>query len=166
MAFLKILLNNLLKGAATDPFPFGETVTYDAYRGKVTFDATACAGCRMCEHVCAGGAIHFAEEPDGLHFTIWHNTCISCGLCAYYCPTKAIRLSNDWHLSHLQERKYAMTDSAVIAATVCAQCGCPMPPVADALMRVAFRAVGPRTEKMRHLCPDCRREASLSGELR
>ncbi len=105
MAFLKVLLNNLRKGPSTDPFPFGETVTHAAYRGKVTFDAAACVGCRMCAHVCAGGAIRFSEDQDGLYFTIWHNTCISCGLCASYYRTKAIRLSNNWHLSHLQDQK-------------------------------------------------------------
>lgn len=164
MAFLKILLKNLLKGPSTDPFPFGETFTPAAYRGKVTFDEQACVGCRMCEHVCPGGAIRFADKPDGLHFMIWHNTCISCGLCAHYCLTKAIKLSNNWHLSHLQEEKYEMTDHAVVSFTTCVSCGTQMLPAADALMQLAYRDVSPRTEHLRRLCPECRRKASLSGE--
>lgn len=164
MAFLKVLLNNLLKGPSTDAFPFGDTVTPKVYRGKVVFDKTACAGCKMCEHVCPGGAIRFSDKPDGLHFAIWHNTCISCGLCAHYCLTRAIRLSNDWHLSHLQEEKYEMTDHAVVSFTSCAKCGTQILPAADALMQLAYKDVSTRTEHLRRLCPECRRKASLSGE--
>lgn len=165
MAFLKILLSNLLKGPSTEAFPFGEAVTPPAYRGKVTFDAAACAGCKMCEHVCPGGAIRFQEQEDGLHFMIWHNTCISCGLCAHYCLTKAIKLSNDWHLSHLQAEKYQMTDQALVPITTCAGCGQRLLPAVGALMRLAYKDVSPRTEHLRNLCPECRRKASLSADV-
>lgn len=164
MGFLKVLLNNLVKGPSTDGFPFADTFTPEAYRGKVVFDQTACVGCRMCEHVCPGGAIRFTELPEGLHFAIWHNTCISCGLCAHYCLTRAIRLSNDWHLSHLQEEKYDMTDQAVVSFTTCAGCGTQLLPAADALISRAFKGTNRRTEHLRRLCPDCRRKASVSGE--
>ncbi|MBK1662906.1 4Fe-4S ferredoxin [Rhodospirillum rubrum] len=165
MAFLSILMKNLLKGPSTEPLPTADSPTPAAYRGKVTFDETACVGCKMCEHVCPGGAIRFDERPEGLRFMIWHNTCVNCGLCAHYCLTKAIKLSNDWHLSHLQEDKYRLTDQALVAYAACSGCGTKMLPTADALMRLAYKKVSPRSEHLRHLCPDCRRSASVSGDI-
>ncbi len=164
MAFLKILWDNLRKGPATEPFPFGEAKTPANYRGKVTFDATTCVGCNMCEHVCSAGAIRFAEADDGLHFMIWHNTCISCGLCAYYCPTKAIKLSNDWHLSHLQEEKYEKVDHAVVAFKRCTSCGDKLLPTGSVLTQLAYRGSNPQADRLMAMCPDCRRKASYIGE--
>ena len=163
MAFFRILLDNLRKGPATEAFPFGEATTPEAYRGKVVFDADTCVACGMCEHVCAGGAIRFAEDERGLHFVIWHNTCISCGLCAHYCPTKAIALSNDWHLAHLQEEKYAQVDHGLVPYRVCGSCGGKFLSANPALMRQAYKDVSPRAEHLGQLCPDCRRTANLSG---
>ncbi len=38
MSFLKIFARNLALGPSTDPFPFGETFTPKALRGRVKFD--------------------------------------------------------------------------------------------------------------------------------
>lgn len=166
MAFIKILMDNLRKGPATEAFPFGEAPTPETYRGRVTFEAGDCTGCRMCEHVCAGGAIRFAEDDEGLHFLIWHNTCISCGLCEYYCPTKAITLSTNWHLAHVQDEKYEQTDQGLVPNRACSKCGKPYMPAAPALMGRAYRNVNDRTAELARMCPDCRRLATLPGETR
>ncbi len=79
MGILKLLIDNLRKGPATDAFPFGPATTPAAYRGKVEIDDAACVACKMCEHVCAGGAIRFTEDAEGMNFLIWHNSCVSCG---------------------------------------------------------------------------------------
>jgi len=164
--FFKVLLKNLFAGPSTEAFPFAEAATPEAYRGKVVFDASACVGCKMCEHVCPGGAIRFEEHSDGLHFMIWHNTCVTCGLCSHYCVTKAIRLSNDWRLSHTQDQKYKMTDQAVVTYAACGKCGAPIMPAADALVKLAYRGVSQRTGHLMNLCPDCRRVASVSAEVK
>lgn len=160
MAFLKILWDNLRKGPSTEAFPFGEAPTPARYRGKVTFDEAACVGCKMCEHVCAGGAIRFTESAEGLHFLIWHNTCISCGLCAHYCPTEAIRLSTDWHLAHRQEDKYRQTDQALVPWRLCKSCGGTLPSGGRTLADLAYRESNQRVDHLMELCPDCRRKAS------
>ncbi len=165
-SFLKILVRNLIQGPSTDPFPFGETFTPEGLRGRVRFDASACVGCRMCEHVCAGGAIRFEQSESELRFTLWHNSCTFCGLCQHYCKTKAIVLTEDWHLSHRQEEKYAMVEQGTVPLAPCLGCGISMIPVADELMRVAYRETNQDIDRLRRLCPDCRRKLGIKGVQR
>ncbi|WP_158913173.1 4Fe-4S dicluster domain-containing protein [Caulobacter sp. S45] len=163
MNFLQVLIDNLRKGPATEPFPFGDASTPAAYRGRVAIDQDACVGCRMCEHVCAGGAIRFAEDNEALHLVIWHNTCVSCGLCAVYCPTKAITLTNNWHVSHRQEDKYKQVDHVTIPYSACTSCGVVFLKAQDPLMQLAYKTVGANETRLRDLCPDCRRVESSRG---
>ncbi|QNB46012.1 4Fe-4S dicluster domain-containing protein [Thermanaerosceptrum fracticalcis] len=162
-SFLKIAIRNLLKGPSTDPYPFGETFVPKGLRGKIKYNAKACVACRMCEHVCAGGAIQIREVADksGLEFILWHNTCAFCGLCEHYCPTKAIRLTEDYHTAHKQEDKYRYVEKGFIKYVNCAQCGTPMVPIASELLNVAYDQVNKDIEKLRHLCPKCRQERAL-----
>lgn len=97
--------------------------TPEAFRGRVTFDAAECEGCRRCEGVCPSGAIRFVKTAEGLTFTLWHNTCVFCGTCAFYCPTDAIRQTNDWRLVHREERKFEMIEAGLIPNQICVECG-------------------------------------------
>jgi len=163
MNILKLLLGNLIKGPATDPYPLGEAITPAAYRGRVAIDEATCVGCKMCEHVCAAGAIRFTEDEAGLHFLIWHNSCVTCGLCAVYCPTKAITLTTNWQTSHRQEDKYKQVDHATIPFTNCSCCGVRFLKAQDPLMLLAYKTVGPNEERLRDLCPQCRQVESAKG---
>ncbi len=162
-SFLKVLARNLIQGPATDPFPYGETHTPKGLRGRVRFDASSCVGCRMCEHVCAGGAIRFEELGSELRFTLWHNTCTFCGLCQHYCRTKAIVLSEDWHLAHRQEEKYALVEQGAVPLVPCLGCGESMIPVAGELLRLAYRETNPDIDRLRRLCPACRQKLGITG---
>ena len=162
-SFLKVLARNLIQGPCTDPFPFGETFTPKGLRARVRFNADACVGCRMCEHVCAGGAIRFEEGESELRFILWHNSCTFCGLCQHYCKTKAIVLSEDWHLTHRQEEKYAMVEQGTISFVSCFGCGISMIPVAGELMRIAYRETNQDIDRLRRLCPDCRQKLGTTG---
>jgi formate hydrogenlyase subunit 6/NADH:ubiquinone oxidoreductase subunit I len=163
--WLSVLFKNLLKGPATEAFPLGEaTATPKRYRGRAMFDASSCSGCRTCEYVCAGGAIHFEEQSDGLHFTLWHNTCVFCGMCEQNCMSKAIHLSNDWHLAHTQDKKYAMVEQGTVPYKPCLSCGKQMLPTPAPLMELAYRGDSLRIAELRQLCPDCRRAASAGGK--
>jgi formate hydrogenlyase subunit 6/NADH:ubiquinone oxidoreductase subunit I len=162
--WLSVLVKNLLNGPSTEPFPFGEATTPARYRGRATFDASACSGCRTCEYVCASGAIHFEERPDGLRFTLWHNTCVFCGMCQQNCMSKAIRLSNDWHLAHTQDKKYAMVEQGTVAYKPCLKCGKQMLPTPAPLMQLAYHGDSKQIETLRQLCPNCRRSASAGGK--
>lgn len=162
-SFLKIAIRNLFKKPSTDPYPFGETFVPKGLRGKAQYNARACVACRMCEYVCAGGAIQIREVADksGLEFILWHNTCTFCGLCEHYCPTKAIRLTEDYHTTHRQEDKYRYVEKGFIKYVNCARCDTPMVPIAPELFNVAFEQVNTDIEKLRHLCTKCRQERAL-----
>ncbi len=62
--FLKVLLNNLLEGPSTDPYPVGETFTPKRVRGRCIVDPELCVGCGMCRYACAAGAINIDKKPD------------------------------------------------------------------------------------------------------
>lgn len=165
MSFLKIILRNLCQGPATDPYPFGDTFTPDGLRGKIKYNPQACVACRMCEHVCAGGAIRITETEDksGLNFTLWHNTCAFCGLCQHYCPTKAIRLTTDFHTAHRQADKYNYVETGYIKYVACRQCGQPMVPVVKELLSKVYGDLEGPIKAFENLCEGCRRQISTES---
>jgi Ni,Fe-hydrogenase III small subunit/Fe-S-cluster-containing hydrogenase component 2 len=132
-------------------------------RGALRFDAAACVGCRMCEHVCAGGAIRFSEEPGGLRFTLWHNSCAFCGLCSHYCPAGALTASGQWQLAHRQEEKYRQVEQGLVPLIPCSGCGTPMLPVSRELLRAGYRELSRETDRLRTLCSECRQIKSIAG---
>jgi len=134
-------------------------------RGKMRFNAAACVGCRMCEHVCAGGAIRFEELAGGLKFTLWHNSCAFCGLCNHYCPTKALAATGEWQMAHLQGEKYRQIEQGIVPLVPCDGCGTPMLPVAPELLRAAYRSVSRETEELRTLCTACRQQRNVQLSL-
>jgi len=164
MNFLKVLFRNLRQGPSTDPFPFGETFTPEALRGRIAFDASRCSVCRMCEHVCAGGAIRFEETPQGVEFILWHNTCTFCGLCEHYCVPKAIHLTNDWHLAHKQEDKYRMIEEGTMYFKSCVACSSAFLPPSDALLDKVYPTPAAIDPAMSELCPDCRRARAAAQQ--
>ncbi|MEM3356197.1 MAG: 4Fe-4S binding protein, partial [Candidatus Bathyarchaeia archaeon] len=49
-----------------------------------------CSGCRICEHLCAYGAIEMKEKDEKLVAHVIEALCKGCGTCGSACPTKAI----------------------------------------------------------------------------
>jgi formate hydrogenlyase subunit 6/NADH:ubiquinone oxidoreductase subunit I len=158
MSFLKIFARNLAQGPSTDPFPFGETFTPAALRGRVQFDVKDCTGCRACEQVCAGIAIRLDKVPEGLRFLMFHNTCTFCGLCEFYCPTKAIRLSNDWNMAHHASEGFSQFIREVIPAINCSQCNKPALATYPLIPGVNPPLNPEEVEIARGMCPGCRRK--------
>lgn len=140
-----------------------DAVALTGLRGRMRFNAAACVGCRMCEHVCAGGAIRFDELDQGLRLTLWHNSCAFCGLCSHYCPTKALTVTEEWQLSHFQEDTFSLTEQGFIPFTACSGCGHIMLPATPELLRVSYRKTSPEIERLKTLCPECRQKQSLGG---
>lgn len=157
--FLKVLFRNLLDGPSTDPFPLGETFTPERLRGKCEVDPDLCMGCGVCKNVCAANAIDISPKKDGTGYaiTIWSNSCCLCASCRHYCPTGAMKITNDWHHAHAQEEKYDCVERKVIDYEPCAHCGTLIRPLP---LKMAQKLYSKNPEidpdKIRRLCPKCR----------
>jgi formate hydrogenlyase subunit 6/NADH:ubiquinone oxidoreductase subunit I len=158
-SFLKIAFQNLIKGPSTEKYPFGETFVPEKLRGKIKHNPKVCMACHICEHVCAGGAIHIQEAEDGkgVDFVVWHNTCAFCGLCEHYCPTGAIHLTNDYHTAHLNQNKYSFVERTFIKYVPCSCCGKPMVPLVPKITELAYGKDGD-IKGLTKMCEKCRRK--------
>uniref|UniRef100_UPI0038B3133C 4Fe-4S dicluster domain-containing protein n=1 Tax=Geomonas oryzae TaxID=2364273 RepID=UPI0038B3133C len=117
--------------------------------------------CRMCRHVCAAGAIRFEEGENGVRLTLWHNSCVFCGLCSYYCPTGALSVTGDWRLDHPAAHTFRQVERGEVPYAPCAGCGEPIIPAAPQLLHDAFRRPNPDIERLKSLCPACRQQMSI-----
>jgi heterodisulfide reductase subunit A len=53
-----------------------------------------CSGCRICEHLCAYGAIEMLPKGEKLTSHVIEALCKGCGVCGTACPTKAIKMGH------------------------------------------------------------------------
>ncbi|MGO4870214.1 MAG: 4Fe-4S binding protein [Roseiarcus sp.] len=156
MNFLSLFTRNLRRGPYTEPFPFAPAPTPKRFRGRIAFDAKSCEGCRLCEKVCPSGAIRFERTPQGMTFDCWHDTCVFCGTCEFYCPTKSVGQTDDWHLSHAQDQKFALVEHGLIPNQICAGCGAKALATAPMTANVRPPYSAEEFEHARALCPKCR----------
>lgn len=158
--FLEVILRNVIKGPSTIKYPFADSPAPEKLRGKIQHNPEACVACRMCEYVCAGGAIRLKESDDkkGVSFVVWHNSCTFCGLCEFYCPTKAIHLTNDYHTAHLQEDKYSYCEKTLVRKQRCICCGEPIIPLSPTLVEKVYGKDGDE-KGLSRMCRKCRRKA-------
>ena len=156
MNFLSLFARNLRRGPYTEQFPFGPAKTPEHLRARITFDPKQCEGCRLCEKVCPAGAIRFTRTPGGMTFDCWHATCVFCGTCEFYCPTKAVKQSNDWHLAHAQGDKYAQVEHGLIPNQICVECGAKALDTAPAVSHIKPALTETELTDLRARCPKCR----------
>ena len=138
--------------------PF-ESDPASAVRGRVVFEAADCEGCRQCERVCPSGAIHFGRTSAGLEFSLWHNSCVFCGTCVFYCPTGALSQTADWRLVHRAEKSLDLVEHGVVPNMSCVECGSKALATAPSMTTVAHLVPPIDEEERGHLqarCPKCR----------
>ena len=51
-------------------------------------------GCGFCKKVCPTNAIIIKKDEEKFRFFIDLSKCIFCGNCEYYCPSKAMKMTN------------------------------------------------------------------------
>ena len=100
--FVKEAISQLFSKPSCAMYPAVESIAAPRYRGRIAFDPTKCINCGMCERVCCGGAItHTVEKTEeGDRITRSFNLGC-CTFCAHYmdfCSTKAIQLTQDYHM--------------------------------------------------------------------
>lgn len=143
-----------------------QSISGRGIRGKVRYNAAACSGCRVCQHVCAAGAISFTEAEDGLHFALEHNACAFCGMCVHYCKSGALEHSGDWHTAHYQQKKSTFREIGTVVYRSCSGCGEPLIPVPVELLRISFQALNRDIDRLKTLCPECRLKHAVGGAER
>jgi formate hydrogenlyase subunit 6/NADH:ubiquinone oxidoreductase subunit I len=98
-------LANLFRKPSTEKFPVGPAPqAAPQYRGRISYDATKCINCGMCERVCAPHCMTRVSKPvEGgapgdmeITFTFDMTSCTYCGLCADFCSRNSIVLTDDY----------------------------------------------------------------------
>jgi formate hydrogenlyase subunit 6/NADH:ubiquinone oxidoreductase subunit I len=157
MNFLTLFVRNLRHGPYTDPFPFAPPAPAPKrLRGRIAFDAAICEGCLLCEKVCPSGAIRFFRTRDGLAFDCWHDTCVFCGSCEFYCPTRAVYTTNEWRLAHVEAEKFTVAEHGLIPNIVCLDCGGKGLDTAPNVSKVRPPLSADELAQLRGRCPKCR----------
>lgn len=95
---LSVVLSNLFKKPATNPFPQSNPVpTPEGFRGKLIYHVDKCIGCRLCITVCPAGVFEYVPELKKV--TLWLGRCVFCQQCVDVCPVNALEMSNEFLLA-------------------------------------------------------------------
>lgn len=110
---LKELVARLRQGYRTMPYPKGEAILPDRFRGKPAIDAAACApDCRACVAACATDAIVMWGGALALDM----GRCLFCGDCSTACPTGAIRFTREHRLAAWARQDLVLHEPEAMAA--------------------------------------------------
>ena len=93
---LKEVAARCRQGYRTTPYPQGEPVLPDRFRGRPQLDFAKCAAdCQACATACPTGAIACRQGKPVLDL----GRCLFCADCAAACPRQALRFSRDHRLA-------------------------------------------------------------------
>jgi len=76
-------------------------------------DEDLCGGCRICESVCAYGAIEMKEVDEKLRSSVNEALCKGCGVCGSSCPTGAISMLHFTDAEILAQVRAALMEEKV-----------------------------------------------------
>jgi Ni,Fe-hydrogenase III small subunit/Pyruvate/2-oxoacid:ferredoxin oxidoreductase delta subunit len=93
---LREFVERIKQGYRTIPYPKGEAVLPDRFRGKPKIDGSACVpDCRACIAACPTGAIGGADKA----LTLDMGRCLFCADCAAACPEKTLQFTREHRLA-------------------------------------------------------------------
>ncbi|MEI8176332.1 MAG: 4Fe-4S binding protein [Candidatus Omnitrophota bacterium] len=188
---LKEALRSIFSRPYTNKFPFAPHIPFERFRGRPSFNEEYCIGCTACAQVCPAKAISFKDADGKRRLTVRWDRCIFCGQCQANCPPeKGIVLSNEFDLATTGKRQ-ELRQSIDKDLAFCPCCGEMIAPLSQiawvakrigpltfsnaSLMLFMARSAGlsspekkspekkepGRADRMRVLCPRCRREAVI-----
>lgn len=119
--YLTTALGNLFKKPVTDPLPSPDAKGAPNYRGRLTYDASKCINCGMCERVCAPNCMTRVSKPvEGgepgdmeITFTFDMTSCTFCGLCADFCAKKCIELTDSCVITGTEKEDFLVSGTFI-----------------------------------------------------
>ncbi|MCM8799649.1 MAG: 4Fe-4S dicluster domain-containing protein [Candidatus Omnitrophica bacterium] len=189
---LKEAIKAIIKGPYTTEFPFKPHKPFERFRGKPKFHEENCIGCGACFQVCPAKAIEMNDVGNKRILTVHWDLCIFCGNCQTNCLTeKGIMLSDEFDVS-TTEKKEELKQEISKELVICEGCNKPIAPYDQILwvakrlsallfsnaslmllylkdMDLALKETLPyrdeflRSDRIKVLCPRCRREAVIKS---
>ncbi|RLI37897.1 hypothetical protein DRO55_00135 [Candidatus Bathyarchaeota archaeon] len=142
--------------------PYWETP--EGFRGKHEIDSEKCIGCGACAQVCTADAIDVLDLEGRRVVEVNYGHCSFCAFCQDECPTEAIRLTGEYHLSTTNREEAKVRNEVELLG--CSSCGVYFMPklqVDWALERAigsieAYKEFIDEIGEAIRLCPECRRK--------
>ena len=101
-AIMPQAIRHLFEKPATMSYPANNEDVFTNIRGKLTFDASKCVGCKLCVRDCPAKAIEIEKVADKqFKAVVSLDRCIFCGQCVDSCNKKALECSNQFELGDL-----------------------------------------------------------------
>lgn len=109
-AMIMELIRSLFKKPVTTKYPFDKARPVKKFRGRITFRADKCIGCKLCMKDCPSDAIQIVKVGEKrFDAVIDLGKCIYCGQCVESCMKKALECTEDFELAQLNRGKLTIT---------------------------------------------------------
>ncbi len=105
------VFSNLTKPVATIKYPHEKAKVPENFRGKISFNAKNCIGCKMCMRDCPAKAITIEKVGEEKVFRARFalDNCIFCAQCVDSCPRKALSSTPEFELAQYDKAKLTET---------------------------------------------------------